>query len=46
LSTARLLKWVFEPDLKKRPNCGGEAKIIAAMMERPGIEKVRERRRV
>jgi hypothetical protein len=39
LSWARLLKRVFERDLEHCPNCGGELKIIAAILERPVIEK-------
>jgi len=40
LSWARLLKCVFEIDLKHCPNCGGELKIIAAILEAPAIEKI------
>ena len=36
---ARLLKRVFELDLEHCPNCGGELKIIAAILEPPVIEK-------
>ena len=36
LSWAKLLKRVFEIDLEHRPNCGGELKIIAAILEQPG----------
>ena len=39
LSWARLLKRVFELDLEHCPNCGGELKIIAAILERPVIEQ-------
>ena len=35
LSWARLLKRVFEIDLEHCPNCGGELKIIAAILEAP-----------
>jgi len=31
ISWARLLKRVFEIDLERCPNCGGELKIIAAI---------------
>jgi hypothetical protein len=40
LSWAKLLKCVFELDLKHCPNCGGELKIIAAILEQPVIEKI------
>ena len=40
LSWARLLKRVFEQDLEHCPNCGGELKIIAAILEAPVIEKI------
>lgn len=40
LSWARLLKRVFELDLKHCPNCGGELKIIAAILAQPVIEKI------
>ena len=40
LSWARLLKRVFALDLEHGPNCGGELKIIAAILEQPVIEKV------
>ena len=40
LSWARLLKRVFELDLEHCPNCGGESKIIAAILEQPVIEKI------
>ena len=36
LSWAKLLKRVFDLDLKHCPNCGGELKIIAAILEQPG----------
>ena len=39
LSWARLLKRVFEPDLEHCPNCGGELKLIAAILEAPVIER-------
>jgi hypothetical protein len=38
---ARLLKRVFDIDIQHCPNCGGgELKIIAAILERPVIEKI------
>jgi hypothetical protein len=38
---ARLLKRVLDIDLRHCPNCGrGELKIIAAILERPVIEKI------
>ena len=40
LSWARLLKRVFEIDMEDCPNCGGELKIIAAILEQPVIEKI------
>jgi hypothetical protein len=40
LSWAKLLKRVFEFDLEHCPNCGGELKIIAAILEAPVIEKI------
>jgi hypothetical protein len=40
LSWARLLKRVFELDLEHCPNCGGEMKILAAILEQPVIEKI------
>jgi Putative transposase len=39
-SWVRLLKRVFDLDLAHCPNCGGELKIIAAILERPVIEKI------
>ena len=39
-SWAKLLKRVFELDLEHCPNCGGELKIIAAILEQPVIEKI------
>jgi hypothetical protein len=35
-----LLKRVFELDLEHCPSCGGELKIIAAILEQPVIEKI------
>jgi len=40
LSWAKLLKRVFDLDLENCPNCGGELKIIAAILEQPVIEKI------
>lgn len=37
---ARLLKHVFDIDMQPRPNCGGYLKIVAAIPERPVIEKI------
>ena len=37
---AKLVKRVFDLDLQHCPNCGGELKIIAAILERPVIEKI------
>jgi hypothetical protein len=40
LSWAKLLKRVFDLDREHCPNCGGELKIIAAILEQPVIEKI------
>ena len=41
ISWARLLKRVFDIDMHTCPNCGGgELKIIAAILERPVIERI------
>jgi hypothetical protein len=40
LGWAKLLKRVFNLDLEHCPNCGAELKIIAAIFERPAIEKI------
>ena len=41
ISWARLLKRVFDIDMQRCPNCGaGELKIIAAILERPVIERI------
>ena len=40
LSWAKLLKRVFDLDLEHCPNCGGELKIIAAILEQLVIEKI------
>jgi hypothetical protein len=41
LSRAKLLKRVFEINVAHCPNCGGEFKIIAAILEQPVIKKIR-----
>ena len=40
MSWARLLKRVFEIDLEHCPNCGGDLKIIAAILDAPMIERI------
>ena len=40
MSWAKLLKRVFEIDMALCPNCGGELKIIAAILEQQVIEKI------
>ena len=40
MSWAQLLKRVFEIDLEHCPNCGGEPKITAAILNAPVIEKI------
>ena len=40
LSWAKLLKRVFDLDLEHGPNCGGELRIIAAILEQPVIESI------
>ena len=41
VSWARLLKRVFDIDMQHCPNCGaGELRIIAAVLQRPVIEKI------
>ena len=40
LGWGELLKRVFDLDLEHCPNCGGELKIIAAILEQPVIEKI------
>jgi hypothetical protein len=41
ISWARLLKRVFDIDMQQCPNCGGgKLKIIAAILERPAIQKI------
>ena len=40
ISWARLLKRVFEIDLEHCPNCGGELKVIATIVESAVIERI------
>ncbi len=40
LCWAKLLKRVFEIDMEHSPNCGGELKIIAAILEQPVIKRI------
>ncbi len=40
ISWARLLKRVFEIDLAHCPKCGGQLKIIAAILEAPLTERI------
>src|SRR5215831_8425062 len=40
MSWARLLKRVFDIDVKHCPNCGGALKIIAAIEDPPVIDKI------
>ena len=40
ISWARLLKRVFEIDIEHCPQCGGNMKIIAAILERAAITKI------
>ena len=40
LSWDKLLERVFEVDMEHCPNCGGEHKIIAAILEAPVIAKI------
>ena len=42
ISWARLLKRVFEIDMEHCPNCGGELKVIAAILETAVIERILE----
>ena len=44
LSWAKLLKRVFDLDLQHCPNCGGDLRIIAAILQPPVIEKILTRR--
>ena len=40
ISWARLLKRVFEIDMEHCPTCGGQLKIIAAILAAPVIERI------
>ena len=40
MNRARLLKRVFEIDLEHCPDCGGELRIIAAILDAPLIERI------
>ena len=40
MSWARLLKLVFQIDLEHCPNCGGQLKIVAAILESAVIERI------
>jgi hypothetical protein len=40
ISWARLLKRMFEIDIERCPHCGGNMKIIAAILERAAITKI------
>ena len=40
ISWARLLKRVFQIDIEHCPNCGGQLKIIAAILESAVIERM------
>ncbi len=40
LSWAELLKRVFQIDLTECPDCGGEVKLIAVIMERKVVRKI------
>jgi hypothetical protein len=40
LSWAKLLKLVFEIDMEHCPNCGGELKIIAAILQASVIQRI------
>ena len=40
LSWAKLVKRSFDLDLEHNPNCGGELKVIAAILEQPVIERI------
>ena len=42
ISWARLLKRVFEIDMEHCPNCGGELKVIAVILETQVIERIVE----
>jgi hypothetical protein len=40
LGWAKLLKRVFDLDLTRCPHCGGELRIVAAILQRQAIEKI------
>jgi hypothetical protein len=40
MSWARLLKRVFDLDIERCANCGGDLKIIAAIEDPPVIDKI------
>ena len=40
MNWAKLLKRVFEIDMEHCPTCGGDLKIIAAILDQPVIEKI------
>ena len=40
MSWIKLLTRVFDLDLEHCPNCGGELKIIAAILEQPVIDRI------
>jgi hypothetical protein len=40
LGWAKLLKRVFDLDLTRCPHCGGDLRIIAAILQRQAIEKI------
>jgi len=40
ISWARLLKRLFEIDIEHCPNCGGQLKIIAAILESAVVERI------
>ena len=40
ITWALLLKRVFEIDMGRCPNCGGELKVIAAILDRAVIERI------
>jgi hypothetical protein len=42
MSWARPLRRVFEIDMENCPRCGGELKIIAAILEKSVIERILE----
>jgi hypothetical protein len=40
LGWAKLLMRVFDQDLSPCPNCGGELRVVAAILQRQAIEKI------